>query len=151
MKKSNILSSPAKKVNANYFTGPVKLHEISGITKPKEHDMYHVIFKKSARTKLHYHTGGQLLIVTRGRGSLVLYNKKNRGVSKFKISKTGTINLNVGDTVYIPAKILHTHGSIKNNQTFSHIALNFYPKKSIKPQTVWFESDLRSVVTGKIQ
>ena len=113
--------------------------------------MYHVVFKKSARTKLHYHTGGQLLIVTKGNGSLILYNKKNRGVSKFKISKTGTINLNVGDTVYIPAKTLHTHGSIKNNQTFSHIALNFYPKKSIKPQTVWFESDLRSAVTGKIQ
>ena len=60
MKKCNILHSPGKKVNPNYFTGQVKLHEISGITKPKEHDMYHVVFKKSARTKLHYHTGGQL-------------------------------------------------------------------------------------------
>ena len=150
MKKSNILRSPVKKVNTNYFTGPVKLHEISGITKPKEHDMYHVVFKKSARTKLHYHTGGQLLIVTKGNGSLVLYNRKNRGTSKFKISKTGTMNLNVGDTIYIPAKILHTHGSVKNNREFSHIALNFYPKKGTKPQTVWFESDLRTSVTGKI-
>jgi quercetin dioxygenase-like cupin family protein len=59
--------------------------------------------------------------------------------------------LNVGDTVYIPAKILHTHGSVKNNQVFSHIALNFYPKNGTKPRTVWFESDLRSTVTGKIQ
>ena len=150
MKKCNILSSPVKKVKTDYFTGPVKLHEISCITKPIEHDMYHVVFKKSARTKLHYHTGGQLLIVTKGNGSLVLYNKKNRGISKFKISKTETINLNVGDTVYIPAKKLHTHGSVKNNHVFSHIALNFYPKKRIKPQTVWFESDLRSFVTSKI-
>jgi len=150
MKKSNILRSPVKKVNPNYFTGPVKLHEISGVTKPKEHDMYHVVFKKSARTKLHYHTGGQILIVTKGNGSLVLYNKKNRGISKFKISKTGTMNLNIGDTIYIPAKILHTHGSVKNNLEFSHIALNFYPKKGTKPQTVWFESDLRTSVTGKI-
>ena len=150
MKKSNILSSPVKKVKIDYFTGPVKLHEISGITKPKEHDMYHVIFKKSARTKLHYHTGGQLLIVTKGNGSLVLYNKKNHGRSKFKISKTGSTNLNTGDVVYIPARTLHTHGSIKNNQIFSHIALNFYPKKDTKPQTIWFESDLRSIVTGKI-
>ena len=150
MKKSNILSSPVKKVKVNYFTGPVKLHEISGITKPIEHDMYHVIFRNSARTKLHYHTGGQLLIVTKGNGSLVFYNKKNRGTSKFKISKTETMNLNVGDTIYIPAKILHTHGSVKNNLEFSHIALNFYPKKGTKPQTVWFESDLRTSVTGKI-
>ena len=150
MKKSNILSSPVKKVNVNYFTGPTKLHEISGITKPMEHDMYHVIFKKSARTKLHYHTGGQLLIVTKGNGSLVLYDKKNRGVSKFRISRTDTINLSVGDTVYIPAKILHTHGSVKKNSVFSHIALNFYSTKGVKPQTIWFESDLRSNVMGKI-
>ena len=61
MKKSNILSSPVKNAKTDYFTGPVKLHEISDITRPKEHDMYHVIFKKSARTKLHFHTGGQLL------------------------------------------------------------------------------------------
>ncbi len=149
MKKSNILSSPSKKVKTNYFTGPIKLHEISSITKPKEHDMFHVIFNKSARTKLHYHTGGQLLIVTKGNGSLVLYNKKNRGISKFRISKNMTINLNVGDTVYIPAKILHTHGSVKKNQVFSHIALNFYPTKG-KQQTIWFESDLKSTVTGKI-
>jgi len=150
MKKCNILHSPGKKVNPNYFTGQVKLHEISGITKPKEHDMYHVVFKKSARTKLHYHTGGQLLIVTKGNGSLVLYSKKNQNASKFRISKTNTINLSIGDTVYIPAKILHTHGAVKKSQTFSHIALNFYPKKSIKPRTIWFNSDLRSNVTGKI-
>nr|ACF09591.1 transcriptional regulator [uncultured marine crenarchaeote KM3-34-D9] len=149
MKKS-IFILTIKKVKTDYFTGQVKLHEISGITKPREHDMYHVIFKKSARTKLHYHTGSQLLIVTKGNGSLILYKKKNRGISKFKISKTGTTNLNVGDTVYIPAKTLHTHGSVKKNDVFSHIALNFYPKKGIKPQTVWFESDLRSIVTGKI-
>ena len=111
--------------------------------------MYHVIFKKSARTKLHYHTGGQLLIVTKGNGSLVFYNKKNRGVSKFKISKTKAINLNVGDTVYIPAKILHTHGSVKRNQVFSHIALN-YPVNGIKSQTIWYESDFRSNVISKI-
>ena len=151
MKKSNILSSPPKKVNTNYFTGRVNLYEISGITKPKEHDMYHVIFKKSARTELHYHTGGQLLIVTKGNGSLILYNKKNRGTSKFKIKKTATINLNIGDTVYIPAKILHTHGSINKNKIFSHIALNFFPTRGNKPSTIWFESDHRSIVIGKIQ
>jgi len=151
MKKSNISYAPIKKVKKDYFTGSVTLREISRITKPTEHDIYHVTFKKSARTKLHFHTGGQMLIVTKGSGSLVYYKKTSNGISKFKISKTGTTNLNVGDTVYIPAKILHTHGSVKNNQVFSHIALNFYPKKSTKPQTVWFESDLRSAVTGKIQ
>ncbi len=75
MKKGNISSAPVKKVKKDYFTGPVTLREISGITKPSEHDIYHVIFKKSARTKIHSHTGAQMLIVTKGKGSLVYYKK----------------------------------------------------------------------------
>ena len=143
-------SAPIKKVKKDYFTSPVILHEISGITKPVEHDIYHVIFKKSARTKLHFHTGGQMLIVTRGKGSLVYYKKTSGGISKFKISKTKTVNFTSGDVVYIPAKILHTHGSVRKNSVFSHIAINFYPKKNQKPKTEWYESDLRSNVTSKI-
>jgi len=73
--------------------------------------MYHVIFKKSARTKIHFHTGAQMLIVTKGNGSLIYYKKTSGGISKFKISKTKTVNLTSGDVVYIPAKILHTHGA----------------------------------------
>ena len=149
MKKSNILSAPIKKVKKDYFTGLVTLREISGITKPVEHDIYHVIFKKSARTKLHFHTGGQMLIVTKGKGSLVYYKKTSRGMSKFKISKTKIINLTSGDVVYIPAKILHTHGSIRKNSVFSHLAVNFYSKNR-KSATVWYESDLRSNVVSKI-
>ena len=142
-------SAPIKKVKKDYFTGPVILCEISRITKPTEHDIYHVIFKKSARTKLHFHTGGQMLIVTKGKGSLVYYKKTSGGVSKFKISKTKTVNLTSGDVVYIPAKILHTHGSIRKNSVFSHLAVNFYSKNK-KPVTVWYESDLRSNVVSKI-
>ena len=150
MKKSNILSSPVKKVKTDYFTGPIELHEISGITKLNEHDMYHVIFKKSARTKLHFHTGSQLLIVTKGSGSLVYYKKISGSITKFKISKTKMINLKCGDVVYIPPKILHTHGSVKRDSIFSHLAVNFYSKMNRKPKTVWYESDLRSNVMCRI-
>ena len=154
MKKGNIDTAPIKKVKNDYFTGPVTLREISGITKPSEHDMYHVTFKKSAKTKLHSHTGGQMLIVTRGVGTLVYYKKIGKGITKFKIEQTQRINLSRGDVVYIPPKILHTHGSsfigYVGNAKFSHIAVNFYPKKNEKPKTVWYESDFRSNVTGKI-
>ena len=149
MKKGNISSAPIKKVKKDYFTGPVTLREISGITKPTEHDMYHVIFKKSSRTKLHFHTGGQMLIITRGNGSLIYYKKTSSGISKFKISKTKTAKLVSGDVVYIPPKILHTHGSVRKNSVFSHLAVNFYSKNR-KSMTVWYESDLRSNVTSKI-
>ena len=142
-------SAPVKKVKKDYFTGPVILLEISGITKPAEHDIYHVIFKKSARTRLHSHTGGQMLIVTKGKGSLVYYKKTSDGSSKFKILKTKTVNLTSGDVVYIPAKILHTHGSTRKNSVFSHLAVNFYSKNR-KSMTIWYESDLRSSVTSKI-
>ena len=137
MKKCNIDNAPIKKVKKDYFAGPVTLREISRITKPTEHDIYHVTFKKSARTKLHFHTGGQMLIVTKGNGSLVYYKKTSNGISKFKISKTKTINLVSGDVV-------------KKNAIFSHIAVNFYSKKNEKPRTIWYESDLRSNVISKI-
>ena len=149
MKKGNINNAPIKKVKKDYFTGPVTLQEISRITKPTEHDIFHVTFKKSARTKLHFHTGGQMLIVTRGNGSLIYYKKDSRGISKFKISKTKMINLVSGDVVYIPPKTLHTHGSMKKNSVFSHLAVNFYANNR-KAVTVWYESDLRSNVTSKI-
>jgi len=87
LKKGNISSAPVKKVKKDYFTGPVTLREISGVTKPNEHDMYHVIFKKSARTKLHFHTGAQMLIVTKGNGSLVYYKKTSGRISKFRYRK----------------------------------------------------------------
>ena len=73
-----------------------------------------------------------MLIVTKGSGSLVYYKKTSNGISKFKISKTKTINLVSGDVVYIPPKILHTHGSVKKNAIFSHIAVNLYSKKNEK-------------------
>jgi len=172
LKKGNINTAPIKKVKKDYFTGPVTLQDISGITKPTEHNIYHVTFKKSSRTKLHFHTGGQMLIVTKGYGSLVYYKKTSNGISKFKISKTKTVNLvsgdvvyippkilhthgsirkNLvsGDVVYIPPKILHTHGSIRKNLVFSHFAVNFYSKNH-KSKTVWYESDFRSNVTCKI-
>ena len=157
MEKGNIDTAPSKKIKKDYFTGPVILQDISGITKSTEHDLYHVNFTSEAKTKLHSHTGGQTLIVTRGVGTLVYYKKIGKGLTKFKIDETKRINLSRGDVVYIPPKILHRHGAYVKLQkaggtsmVFSHIAINFYPKKNEKPKTEWYESDFRSNVTSKI-
>jgi len=155
LKKGNTDTAPRKEVKKDYFTGPVILQDISRITKPTEHDFYHVNFASGAETKLHSHTGGQTLIVTRGGGTLVYYKKIGKGLTKFKIKKTKRINLSRGDVVYIPPKILHTHGAYRKlprptSTVFSHIAINFYPKKNEKPKTEWYESDFRSNVTSKI-
>ena len=148
MKKDNIFSKTnSGKPNSSYFTGSVIMKEVSKTVKSKEQKIYHVTFKNGARTKIHQHSGGQVLIVTKGKGSLVMYNKTSTGKSNFGIKKSSQTNINVGDIVYIPAKKLHTHGSVNKKQTFSHIAMNAYPAKNKEPVTIWYESDFKNSVT----
>ncbi len=145
--KENIFSKGKKrKIKPNYFTGPIVAREISNVKAP-EHKIYHVTFKKGSKTKLHYHQGGQTLIVTRGVGNLVYFKKIGNGRSKFKIKKTREIRLEFGDIAYISPKEFHTHGSINKNQNFSHIAINSSPIKNREPKTMWFESDFKSTVS----
>ena len=82
--------------------------------------------------------------------SLILYKKKDHTGSKFHVKITKTINLKNGDVAYIPPRILHTHGAVKNEKVFSHIAINFYLAKNNAVKTVWFESDLKSNLFHKI-
>lgn len=138
------------KINPQYFTGAVKIKAISSVIKSKEQKVYHVTFFGS-KTKVHSHEGGQILIVTKGKGSLSLYKKIGKGKKKFSIKKTHETRLRPGDVTYIPAKILHIHGSIGKKAVFSHIALNSYPAKNKEPKTTWFESDFESKVTSIIR
>ncbi len=137
------------KINPQYFTGVVKINEISNVIKSKEQKVYHVTFFGS-KTKVHSHEGGQILIATKGQGNLSLYKKTGKGKKTFSIKKTHETKLRPGDVTYIPAKILHIHGSIGKKTVFSHIALNSYPAKNKEPKTTWFESDFESKVTSTI-
>ena len=150
MNKENIFSKSgvaSKKAKKNYFTGLVSAKDISAIIKPSSEKIYHVTFKNGSRTKLHYHDGGQTLIVTKGNGSLILYKKLGRSRENFSIKVTKTISLKVGDCVHIPAMQLHTHGSTIPKTNFSHIAINSFPRKNQEPKTIWYDSDLKYNVT----
>jgi quercetin dioxygenase-like cupin family protein len=152
MKKDNISAKNSKAApNPNYFTGNVKLKDISSSIKSHEQRIYHVTFANGARTKLHYHTGGQVLIVTKGKGSLVIYEKLENKSSNFKIKKTQQTTLNVGDVVYIPTKTLHTHGSINKKQLFSHIAINNNASSKAESKAIWYESDFKSMAINQIK
>jgi len=154
MQKENLFTRygiPSKKAKTNYFTGKIAAKDISAKIKPSSEKIYHVTFKNGARTKLHFHDGGQTLIVTKGKGSLVMYKKIGNGAKSFKMKKVESINLNKGDCVHIPAKKLHTHGSINKNEDFAHIAINSFPKKNSEPKTIWYESDFKSNVTERLQ
>ena len=147
LKKISEYTQPKTKANPDYFTGPVLMQELTSLVKSKEQKIFHVSFKNGARTKIHHHNGGQILIVIKGKGSLQIYSKLGNNKSNFKIKKSEKTNISQGDIVYIPAKKLHTHGSIDKKQVFSHIAINANPSSKIDAKTTWLESDFKSKVT----
>ena len=115
--------------------------------KSKDQDIYHVHFEKGSRTKLHAHNGNQVLIATKGKGSLEIFRRYGTSKTNFKIKRTEKISLNEGDIVYIPAKTHHTHGSIEKKKMFSHIAINILPRKNEIYKTTWYESDFKTKVS----
>jgi quercetin dioxygenase-like cupin family protein len=124
MKKSNISGTGDKRnVNPDWF------------------------FEKGSRTKLHQHNGNQVLIGVKGKGSLEIFRKYGTSKNNFKIKKIEKISLNEGDIVHIPAKTLHTHGSIDKKKEFSHIAINILPRKNATYKTEWYESDFKTKVS----
>lgn len=147
MKKSNIYSpGDQRKINPEWFTNKVHMKDISSKIKSKEQDIYHVYFQNLAKTKMHLHNGNQVLIVTKGIGSLEIFRKYGTSKTSFKIKRTEKISLKEGDIAYIPSNTLHTHGSTKKS-TFSHIAINILPSKNSAYKTTWYESDFKSKVT----
>jgi quercetin dioxygenase-like cupin family protein len=148
MQKSNINGSTNKrKVNPDWFTNKTWMKVLSDKIKSKDQDIYHVHFEKGSKTKLHLHNGNQVLIGIKGKGSLEIFKKYGSTKEEFKIKRTEKINLNEGDIVHIPAKTLHTHGSIDKKKEFSHIAINILPKKNSIYKTTWYESDFKNKVS----
>lgn len=148
MKKSNIYApGDQRKINSNWFTGKVHMKDVSSKIKSKEQGIYHVYFHNGAKTKLHWHNGNQVLIATKGSGNLEIFRRYGTSKSSFKIKRTEKISMKEGDTVYIPAKTLHTHGSVNKKKIFSHIAINILPPRTSEYKTTWYESDFKSNVT----
>ena len=147
MKKSNIYSPGDKrKINPDWFTNKVHMKDITSKVKSTEQDIYHVYFENGAKTKMHLHNGNQILIVTKGIGSLEIFKKLGISKTNFKIKKAEKIALKEGDIVHIPSNTLHTHGST-NKKTFSHIAINIFPNRNSEYKTTWYESDFKTEVT----
>ena len=134
------------KSKKRYFVGDAWLSDISVKLKVKGEKTYLANFSNGARTKVHYHQGGQILVVTKGTGMLVIYKKTNINNDKVRIKKLSQSSLTKGDVVFIPKNILHWHGAVKR-KNFAHIALNIFTEKAKEAQTVWYESDFESYAT----
>lgn len=123
----------------NYFVGKVILHDISRVIGVEDQKVYYAGFRNGARTKVHYHEGGQVLLVTKGKGILVLY-KGSTKKQKFRIKPITKILLKGGDMAYIPKHTLHWHGAIAK-KNFSHIAFNSFTSSGKEAKTIWYDSD----------
>lgn len=146
MRKENINRAQVDKnliqKTKNYFVGNVVIKDITKKIKSKENKVYHVLFKKGAKTKLHHHQAGQILIPTNGIGVLVTYDRLKRS-DGIKIKKIQETRLAKGDVVYIPKGRLHWHGAVGSTD-FSHIAINANPNVHKESKTTWYESDFKT-------
>lgn len=85
--------------------GTIYLKRISEIFKVPEIRVYYIDLGTNAKSKLHVHENDQIVIVLKGRGSVVLFSKDRDG----KNAVEGTIKISEGDAVLIPAGQVHSH------------------------------------------
>jgi quercetin dioxygenase-like cupin family protein len=81
-----------------------------------------VTFEPGARTNWHSHPGGQILLITKGKG---LYQEKGKAIQ----------NISEGDVVKCPPAIAHWHGATPID-TMAHIAIGVNTQKG---SVVWME------------
>jgi quercetin dioxygenase-like cupin family protein len=118
LSKENIFFSQKKDINKDYFRGEVVMIEVLNKDNSIEHEMYHVVFKNGALTTVHYHETEQILIATKGKGILCLFEAN---IIENISAPMKTIVLTEGDVASIPPFIWHFHGSLKDD--FAHLAL----------------------------
>ncbi|MEO9306963.1 Double-stranded beta-helix fold enzyme [Nitrosotalea sinensis] len=128
-----------------YFVGNAWLNDISLKLKITGQKVYFANFSNGARTKVHYHQGGQILVVTTGKGMLVFYKKVSMQNNMVKIKKSSQVPLGKGDVVFIPKNTLHWHGALKGNN-LAHIAFNLFANGK-ESKTIWYDSDFMSYAT----
>lgn len=105
-----------------YFTGTTYLEMLSQNDEVWNSSIGNVTFEPNARTNWHKHSGGQILLVTAGKG---LYKEEGKPI---KI-------LQKGDVVRIAPNVVHWHGSYPN-EWFSHISIETNLPNN---QTTWLE------------
>jgi len=95
--------------NAKNFTGIVYLSALVSYDSPLKCIISNVTFEPGCRNKWHKHAGGQVLLVTLGRGWYQEEGKEPR-------------ELHPGDVVEILPNVKHWHGAASDSW-FSHISI----------------------------
>ena len=107
---------------SQYFTGQTYLHNMSDGNDALHISIGNVTFEKCARTDWHYHTGGQILLVTAGQG---LFQEDGKTAEK----------ITNGDVVKIAPNAKHWHGGGAETM-MAHISVMPADPEN---KTVWLE------------
>lgn len=106
---TDMLFSKGEKVVNDNFTGTVWLNYLAENDTTYNVNIGSVTFEPGARTNWHYHKGGQILLVTEGKG---LYQEKGKPVQIIE----------KGEVVKCPPNIVHWHGATPTD-AMTHIAI----------------------------
>ena len=117
----SVIFPKGNKADSGIFTGYVW---VKMLVTEKEYNcsVYNLTFEPGARTYWHSHPGGQILLVTAGKG----YSQEEGKPARF---------LRPGDVVTIPQNVKHWHGAAKNSW-FVHIGISTNPQAG---DAKWFE------------
>ena len=116
--KDSLIFPAGERFDNENFSGEVWLKMLTGMPCP----VANVTFAPACRNNWHTHRGGQILLVTAGRGYYQEWGEDAR-------------ELRAGDVVEIPAEVKHWHGAAPDSW-FSHIAVEIHPE--LGPAT-WLE------------
>ena len=108
--KDSLIFPAGERFDNENFSGEVWLKMLTGMPCP----VANVTFAPACRNNWHTHRGGQILLVTAGRGYYQEWGKEAR-------------ELKPGDVVEIPAEVKHWHGAAPDSW-FSHIAIEVHPE-----------------------
>lgn len=112
-----------EKITSNNFTGTAWLQMLVNKDSIYNTSIGNVTFEPGARTNWHKHPGGQILLVTEGKGYY-----QERGKPAQLICK--------GDVVRIPPDTEHWHGAAPNS-SLTHIAIS---PNTNKGNVIWLQT-----------
>lgn len=121
-KTDNVIFPKGKKVGNTNFTGTAWLTMLTESDTIYNTQIGNVTFEPGARTKWHYHKGGQILLVTAGKGYYQEKGKQREIIKK-------------GEIIKCPPNIIHWHGATPAD-TLVHVAISTNTNKG---SVVWLE------------
>lgn len=108
-KKGEPVFAKGEKVNNDNFTGTVYLNYLVETDTTHNVNIGSVTFEPGAKTNWHLHKGGQILLVTEGKG---LYQEKGKPIEVIE----------KGQVVKCPPNIEHWHGATQTD-SMTHVAI----------------------------